>query len=206
LRFKYDEGKYDFNSADEVIQLINSVMNCLQMGRSALFVPKKRTTDELQSSRNMKVLQPHAPHDLAISFYIQSHKLICAVYLITRDSQNNIRFESISAETSVPWLSQALVLFTICLQFCQQLKDKIAVFVQYKEMHRSFLTDEEEEEETKLKVTSEWIVNYSCLKSNDNHVLIGDNLTTILLFPSFPPSFSVWSVTIDMQCNNIRLI
>lgn len=128
-------------------------MNCLQQGRNALFVPKKRTTDELQSSRNMKVLQPHAPHDLAISFYIQSHKLVCAVYLIIKDSQNNIRFESMSAETSIPWLSQALVLFTICLQCCQQLKDKLQVFIQYKEMHRDLLPPEADEvDETHLEV------------------------------------------------------
>lgn len=87
----------------------------------------------------MKVLRPHAPNDLAVSFYIQSHKLVCAVYLIMKDSQNNTRFESMSAETSIPWLSEALVLFTICLQFCQQLKDKLAVFIQYKEMHGDLL-------------------------------------------------------------------
>jgi len=143
LRFKYEEGKYDFATADEVIQLINSIMTYLQQGRNALFVPKRRTTDELQSSRNMKMLQPHAPHDLAISFYIQSHKLVCAVYLITKDSQNNVRYESLSAETSIPWLSEALVLFTLCLQFCQQLKDKLGVFIQYREMHRNLPTAHE---------------------------------------------------------------
>lgn len=39
------------------------------------------------------------------------------------------------ADTSVPWLSEALVLFTVGLQFCQQLKDKVSVFTQYKDMH-----------------------------------------------------------------------
>jgi hypothetical protein len=34
----------------------------------------------------------------------------------------------------VPWLSEALVLFTVGLQFCQQLKDKVSVFTQYKDM------------------------------------------------------------------------
>lgn len=107
------------------------------MGRNALLVPKKKTTDELQSSRNMKVLHPLPPHDIAISFYIQSHKLVCAVYHISKDAANNTKYESIQAETSIPWLSQALVLFTVCLQFCQQLKDKLAVFIQYRDMHKS---------------------------------------------------------------------
>lgn len=38
------------------------------------------------------------------------------------------------AETSIPWLSEVLVLFTVSLQFCQQLKDKVLVFTQYKDM------------------------------------------------------------------------
>lgn len=114
-------------------------MNFIQMGRNALLVPKKKTTDELQSSRNMKVLQPVPPHDMAISFYVQSHKLVCAVYHISKDALNNTKYESIQAETSIPWLSEALVLFTVCLQFCQQLKDKLTVFIQYRDMHKSLV-------------------------------------------------------------------
>lgn len=133
------------------LQLINTIMNFIQMGRNSLLVPKKRTTDELQSSRNMKVLHPLPPHDMAISFYIQSHKLVCAVYHMSKDVANNTKYESIQAETSVPWLSQALVLFTVCLQFCQQLKDKLSVFIQYRDMHKSLviLSAEEKDEEKK---------------------------------------------------------
>jgi len=98
-------------------------------------VPKRRTIEELQSSRNMKALQPAVPSDLAVSFYIQSHKLVCAVYFMQKDTQGQVKFDIYQAETSIPWLSEALVLFTVCLQFCQQLKDKLAVFTQYEEMH-----------------------------------------------------------------------
>lgn len=35
---------------------------------------------------------------------------------------------------SIPWLSEALVLYTLGLQACQQLKDKVLVFTQYKDM------------------------------------------------------------------------
>lgn len=38
------------------------------------------------------------------------------------------------ADTSIPWLSEALVLFTVALQFCQQLKDKVSVFTLYQDM------------------------------------------------------------------------
>lgn len=155
--------------------MINSVMSCLQKGRNSLIVPKKRTIEELQSSRNLvsqlsflrsinlnvslrqKSLQPALPNDLAISFYVQSHKLICAVYFMQKDPQGqtkfdifqvtwenllihhdfNLLFSYLKAETSVPWLSEVLVLFTVALQFCQQLKDKVSVFTQYKDMQKT---------------------------------------------------------------------
>jgi len=107
----------------------------LQKGRSSLIVPKKRTIEELQSSRNMKSLQPPLPNDLAISFYVQAHKLICAVYQVHKDTHGNLgKLDIYQADTSIPWLSEALVLFTVGLQFCQQLKDKVSVFTLYQDM------------------------------------------------------------------------
>lgn len=58
-------------------------MNALQRGRTALIVPRKKPIDELMKSRNMKALSPNLPEDLAISFYIQGHKLIFAAYQLT---------------------------------------------------------------------------------------------------------------------------
>ena len=162
LRFSYDQGKYDFHSADEVIQMINTLMSYLQKGRSALFVPKKRTIEELQASRNMKVFIPSVPSDIAISFYIQSHKLVCALYHINKDSHNNWKYDVMQADVSIPWLSEALVLFTISLQFCQQLKDKLSVFIQYREIRGSSTTilqlkheDENEANKTIKRPTNE---------------------------------------------------
>ncbi|KAK8769103.1 hypothetical protein V5799_014432, partial [Amblyomma americanum] len=82
-----------------------------------------------------KSLQPPLPQDMAASFYVQSHKLIFAVYLVQKDSHGQPKFDAIQAEASVPWLSEVLVLFTIALQLCQQLKDKVGVFYQYREFH-----------------------------------------------------------------------
>lgn len=127
--------KFDFASGEEVIKLIDGVMSALSKGRSALFVPKKRTIEELQTSRNMKVIQPSVPNDIAVSFYVQSHKLIAAIYMISKDSHSSTsKFDIFQCETSIPWLSESLVLFTIALQVCQQLKDKLTIFTQYKEM------------------------------------------------------------------------
>ncbi|CAM6031332.1 unnamed protein product, partial [Sphagnum compactum] len=73
--------------------MINNVMSCLQRGRNSLIVPKKRTIEELQTSRNMKSLQPPLPNDLALSFYIQSHKLVCAVYHMHKDHSGQLKFD-----------------------------------------------------------------------------------------------------------------
>ncbi|KAH7958372.1 hypothetical protein HPB49_001056 [Dermacentor silvarum] len=128
-------SKFEFKSAEEVTQLMTTVMGCLQRGRASLIIPKKRTIDEILGSRNMKSLQPPLPQDLGASFYVQSHKLIFAVYYVHKDSHGQPKFDVFQAETSVPWLSEVLVLFTIALQLCQQLKDKVAVFYQYREFH-----------------------------------------------------------------------
>lgn len=129
--------KLDFGSAEEVVHVVNNLMGCLQRGRACLLIPKKRTITELQHSRNMKSLQPPLPGDLALSFYVQSHKLVFAVYhiLSKEATQGPLKFDVFQAESSVPWLSEAIVLFTVSLQLCQQLKDKVAVFSQYKEMN-----------------------------------------------------------------------
>ncbi|KAH9376564.1 hypothetical protein HPB48_008757 [Haemaphysalis longicornis] len=121
--------KFEFKSAEEVTQasahsLMTTIMGCLQRGRASLIIPKKRTIEEIQGSRNMKSLQPPLPQDIAASFYVQSHKLIFAVYYVHKDSHGQPKFDVFQAEASVPWLSEVLVLFTIALQLCQQLKDK----------------------------------------------------------------------------------
>lgn len=120
------DANYQFKSSEEVLHILSNILNALQRGRTSLLVPKKKPIDELMKSRNMKSLSPNLPEDLAISFYIQSHKLIFAAYQLT-NNQGTMKFESTQAETSVPWLNEVLVLFTVALTLCQQLKDKVSV-------------------------------------------------------------------------------
>lgn len=128
-----DVGKhYKFKSSDEVLHILGNILDSLQRGRTSLIVPRKKTMDDLQKSRNMKSLSPPLSEDLAISFYIQSHKLIFAIYQLTTN-HGVMKYDSAHAECSVPWLNEVLVLFTVGLQLCQQLKDKICVFSQYKD-------------------------------------------------------------------------
>lgn len=124
---------YQFKSPEEVIHFLTKVMGCLQRGRTSLVLPRKRTIEELLSSKNMKSLQPPLPADLAISFYVQSHKLVFALYHL-QQHHGVAKFDTIQVESSVPWLNEALVLFTMALQLSQQLKDKVSVFLQYQDL------------------------------------------------------------------------
>lgn len=118
------DGSYHFKTSDEVLHILGNILGALQRGRTSLVVPRKKPIDELMKSRNMKALSPNLPEDLAISFYIQSHKLIFVAYQLT-NFQGTMKFDSCQAECSVPWLNEVLVLFTVALQLCQQLKDKV---------------------------------------------------------------------------------
>ncbi|XP_047118878.1 protein rogdi [Schistocerca piceifrons] len=123
---------YMFKSSEEVLYILGNILGALQRARTSLIVPRKKTIDDLMRSRNMKSLVPNLPEDLAISFYVQSHKLVFAVYQLT-NVQGTMKFDTHQAECSIPWLNEALVLLTVALQLCQQLKDKIGVFSQYKD-------------------------------------------------------------------------
>ncbi|GLG97544.1 Protein rogdi [Gryllus bimaculatus] len=120
------------NVDQEVLHVLGCILGSLQRGRTALVVPRKKAIDDLLRSRNMKSLSPPLPEDLAVSFYIQSHKLVFAAYHVS-NSHGSVKYEAHQADCSVPWLNEVLVLFTVALQLCQQLKDKICVFSQYKD-------------------------------------------------------------------------
>ncbi|XP_071443747.1 protein rogdi [Hetaerina americana] len=132
LQIENVDKDYVFRSSEEVLHTLGNILGCLQRGRSSLIVPRKKTIDDLMNSRNMKSLVPNLPENLAVSFYIQSHKLIFAVYHVG-SAHGTMKFDTFQSECSLPWLSEVLVLFTVGLQMCQQLKDKICVFSQYKD-------------------------------------------------------------------------
>lgn len=98
---------YASNLRMELFQVINSTMIFLQ-----------------------KSLSPNLPENVAISFYIQSYKLVLAIYHV-ENNHGNIKYETQQAECSVPWLNDALVLLTFSLQLCQRLKDKVKIFYEW---------------------------------------------------------------------------
>ena len=68
-----------------------------------------------------------------MSFYLQSWKLIFAVYHIVTDPKTNTsKFNRYQAEAVIPWVNDVVLYLTIALQTAQQLKDKVCIiYFQY---------------------------------------------------------------------------
>ncbi|XP_032053738.1 protein rogdi homolog isoform X2 [Aythya fuligula] len=104
-----------------------------------------------------RMFAPALPPDILVNFYINLNKLCLTIYQLhvlqpstTKNFKpaggsilhnpgamfefGNQRYEVShvhKVECVVPWLNDALVFFTVSLQLCQQLKDKISVFSSY---------------------------------------------------------------------------
>ena len=83
-------------------------MGSLLRARQALVVPKKRTLEDLVNSKNVKSLVPPLPREVAVSFYLQSWKLVT--------DKGVSRFDRYQAECVVPWVNDVLLLLTVALQ------------------------------------------------------------------------------------------
>ncbi|KAM6351146.1 protein rogdi homolog isoform 4-T11 [Alca torda] len=113
--------------------------------------------EDKQWKLQQKMFTPTLPPDILVNFYINLNKLCLTVYQLhvlqpstTKNFKpaggsilhnpgamfefGNQRYEVShvhKVECVVPWLNDALVFFTVSLQLCQQLKDKISVFSSY---------------------------------------------------------------------------
>ncbi|KAK0150865.1 Protein rogdi [Merluccius polli] len=138
------DESYHFKTGAEVNKLMDAVMLQLTRARNRLTTPATMTLPELATSGLMKMFSPPMPGDVMVNFYINLSKLCLAVYQLhnfkpagssvlhnpgSTFELNNNRFEVShvhKVECVVPWLNDTLVFFTISLQLCQQLKDKVS--------------------------------------------------------------------------------
>jgi len=134
-----------FSTGEEVVLLLNDLIAAIHTGQSAFMKPKRRTLEELQTNPNLLSLDPALPQDTIVSFYVQSCNLILTAYQLQSSGASsssssaggasgalksdviNVRFQS---ESPIAWFHEVLTLFSIALQLCQQLKDKITVLQQ----------------------------------------------------------------------------
>ncbi|KAM9583862.1 protein rogdi homolog isoform 3-T3 [Trichechus inunguis] len=153
-----NRGKsYQFKTGAEVLKLMDAVMLQLTRARNRLTTPATLTLPEIAASGLTRMFAPALPADLLVNVYINLNKLCLTVYqlhVLQPSSTKNFRpaggavlhspgamFEWGSqrlevshvhkVECVIPWLNDALVFFTVSLQLCQQLKDKISVFSSY---------------------------------------------------------------------------
>uniref|UniRef100_G3SRY7 Protein rogdi homolog n=1 Tax=Loxodonta africana TaxID=9785 RepID=G3SRY7_LOXAF len=151
------DKSYQFKTGAEVLKLMDAVMLQLTRARNRLTTPATLTLPEIAASGLTRMFAPNLPSDLLVNVYINLNKLCLTMYqlhALQPNSTKNFRpaggavlhspgamFEWGSqrlevshvhkVECVIPWLNDALVFFTVSLQLCQQLKDKISVFSSY---------------------------------------------------------------------------
>ncbi|XP_050408276.1 protein rogdi homolog [Patella vulgata] len=126
------DATYEFKSAQEVLLLLDELMACLMKCRTSLAMPKRKTLQDLITNKNMQIFYPVLPNDVALSFYVHASKLILAMYHLHTNNQQKVEITArFQVESVVQWLNEAIVFFTLALQQCQQLKDKIIALCQY---------------------------------------------------------------------------
>nr|XP_009937523.1 PREDICTED: protein rogdi homolog [Opisthocomus hoazin] len=110
---------YQFKTGSEVLKLMDAVMLQLSRARNRLTTPATLTLPEIASSglTNFKPSGGSILHNPGAMFEFGSQR-----YEVSHVHR---------VECVVPWLNDALVFFTVSLQLCQQLKDKISVFSSY---------------------------------------------------------------------------
>ncbi|XP_059141138.1 protein rogdi homolog isoform X3 [Physella acuta] len=125
---------YIYKSVKEVFLILDELMESLMKCRQSLSLPKRKSINELMDNQNLLVFNPPLPSDIAISFYIHTSKLVLALYCLHNNGQHKIEkleiTQRIQVEAMVKWLNEAIIFFTLSLQQCQQLKDKLLAVAQ----------------------------------------------------------------------------
>ncbi|KAK3710510.1 hypothetical protein RRG08_021325 [Elysia crispata] len=122
-----NDPTYEYKSVKEVFLQLDELMESLIKCRQCLSLPKRKSIQDLMDSQKLLVFKPPLPNDVAISFYIHTSKLVLALYFLHTNGQHH-RVEithRVQVEAMVKWLNEAIIFFTLSLQQCQQLRDKL---------------------------------------------------------------------------------
>lgn len=116
---------HTFTSSKEVLMVLDNIQKLLTAGRSCLSFPQRKTIEDLIRSTSMQSFQPALPGDVAVSFYVHSAKLVLAIYHLHQASSYIEIVSKHQVECTVQWINEAIVLFTVAIQQCQHLADKV---------------------------------------------------------------------------------
>ena len=114
---------------------VEELMRRLRRAQDALLSPRKRTIQDHLSSENMKSLRPALPGDIAVSFYVQGHRLILAVYHLV-PQRGSLHFDMFLAECCLPRLEAVLDGLTRTFQMGQELRRKLQWAVRFNRSRR----------------------------------------------------------------------
>ncbi|KAL8594507.1 hypothetical protein ACOMHN_024952 [Nucella lapillus] len=131
----YRQQDHTFTSPNELLMLLEKLKKSIQACRICLAIPKRKSLQELVHSKTREIFSPAIPQNVALSFYIHGSKVILAIYFLQMNGHQRMDVsQRIQLEAEVQWLSEAMVLFTVALQQCQQLADKITMVCQCGEL------------------------------------------------------------------------
>ncbi|XP_005104297.1 protein rogdi isoform X2 [Aplysia californica] len=126
-----NEENYTYKSVKEVFLILDELMDRLMKCRQCLSLPKRKSIHDLIENQNLQIFNPPLPNDIAVSFYIHTSKLVLALYVLHHNGQHKVEItHRVQVEAIVKWLNEAIIFFTLSLQQCQQLKDKLMAVAQ----------------------------------------------------------------------------
>ncbi|GFO19905.1 protein rogdi [Plakobranchus ocellatus] len=120
-----NDANYEYKSVKEVFLQLDELMDSLMKCRQCLSLPKRKSIQDLMDSQSKLLFKPPLPNDVAISFYIHTSKLVLALYFLHANGHKVEITHRVQVEAMVKWLNEAIIFFTLSLQQCQQLKDKL---------------------------------------------------------------------------------
>uniref|UniRef100_A0AC35GJY1 Protein rogdi n=1 Tax=Panagrolaimus sp. PS1159 TaxID=55785 RepID=A0AC35GJY1_9BILA len=100
---------FDSQSEQLLLGVLQSVKSLVSDARTCLTMPRKKSLLELCQFQPTKSFNPPLPHDILLSYYISSTKLVCAAYQVVTMKQNGTQSVSVyQAEAHLPHLVDVL--------------------------------------------------------------------------------------------------
>lgn len=108
--------------------IFQAVKADLKLARAALTMPKKKSLIELCHFHPIKSFVPPLPHDILLSFYLSSAKLVCAAYQVAQ-KEGSQTVTVYQAECQVPSLIELVQLLNTAFAVCHDFWANFALLV-----------------------------------------------------------------------------
>lgn len=124
--------EFQQNGADVrelLLAIFQSIKADLKLARSSLTMPKKKSLVELCNYYPIKSFIPPLPHDILLSFYLSSAKLVCAAYQVAQ--KDGVQTVTVyQAEYPVPRLVELVQLLNVAFAVAHEFWANFALLIQ----------------------------------------------------------------------------